>query len=69
MLHSADMDDDEPLRTLGVAALKVLETLITQRENNRDERHAKRHQERNEQQATGQHSEDVDRSLCHVTPI
>jgi hypothetical protein len=69
MVISMQTDDETPFQTLGVAALKVLETLITQREKNRDERHAKRHQERNEQQATGQHSEDVDRSLCHVTPI
>jgi hypothetical protein len=65
------MDDDEPhsFTTLGRQALLVLETLITQRENDRDKRHTKSHQERNEQQATGQHSEDVDRSLCHVSPL
>jgi hypothetical protein len=69
MLHSADMDDDEPFTTLGRQALLVLETLIKQRENDRADDHADRNNKRRNQKTPNEHREDVDRSLCHVTPI
>jgi hypothetical protein len=70
MVISMQQDDDPNpnFQTLGLAAFRVLENLIKQRENDRADDHADRNNKRRNQKTPNEHSEDVDRSLCHVTP-
>jgi hypothetical protein len=60
--------DNEPLSftSVGRQALLVLETLITQREVERDKRNEQREHKRRDEQPAEQHAEKVDCDLCHV---
>jgi hypothetical protein len=55
-------------QTLGLAAFRVLENLIKQREIDREERNADRSQKRRREKSDEQHSESVGHDL-HVTPV